>query len=484
MNNAVAAFPQKQNISFYFLLTILCCASILFGSIHPLVQSVLVALILLSAAVMAWQRGFVSSMLSTPGVLVVIGLFLYVFLQTIPLPLSWLKHLDPARYAWAEAVSLLAHTPENFAPLSYLGVNTLFELFLYISLVPLFFMVRSLFLGKNGRFRYRMVSYVLIGVGLVQAIYGIFQFIHPNVGILWLHNPTRAAHGSIIYANHYGALLNLCWPQAWALALHSLAKNQQHGGAVPAPRRHEPWRRTVLRLLHQLSLPREASIFFFMALLMMVAVLCSLSRGAILALVVILLGLNIVLPLSRQKGQIIFGFFCTFLLLFTFFLDFNIIWQRFATFEDSGLARFQLYAASLPILADHWLTGIGLGAYTAVSPLYLKNFPAHLHFDHAHNEFLELAIELGLPAACLLFGLIAVYFLKHTPYLLSMRKQPYHVSSRVILGISAWCTLLGFFLHGAVDFGWRLPVNLLFVTILAVQLSLLKVYAPAVQSGT
>jgi O-antigen ligase len=52
---------------------------------------------------------------------------------------------------------------------------------------------------------------------------------------------------------------------------------------------------------------------------------------------------------------------------------------------------------------DFWLTGIGAGAYRRGMLVYQQHLRGHFHFNHAHNEYLQIAAEggvlLAMPAA-------------------------------------------------------------------------------------
>ena len=121
------------------------------------------------------------------------------------------------------------------------------------------------------------------------------------------------------------------------------------------------------------------------------------------------------------------------------------------------------------MLWDHWLTGIGIGSYALLSPLYLKGFPTNILYDRVHNEYLELLIELGIPVASLLFGWILMGMLNLLAPLVFRQKYQDVERNRRVLGIAAFCGLIGFLVHGLVDFGWRLPVNLVYcATLLAI----------------
>lgn len=458
----------RRSFTFCFLLFILISAPVFFGSTHPVIQGILVGLILLFAGAAVWKES-----LSLPGrnKSIVLGLLLFFFIifQSIPLPLGILHFLSPIRASWIEAVNALANAEVRFSSISYNGIVSLFDFALYFSLIPLYVLACTVFSGNHGRSRYRIVCVVLVLVGVLEAVYGLLQFVNPKIGMLWLPIPSRAAHGTVIYTNHYGALLNLCWPQAWGLAVYHLAKDVQR------PLNVSRLQGSIFKkFVDALSLPKEAYTYFFAAAVMMAAVVLSLSRGAMIALVMVWLTLQFMIPLPRKNRATVFSLFFCFFLLLHFFFDFTFLWGRFQTIGDSGLTRLQLYAASLPIACDHWLTGAGLGAYTALSPLYLKNFPASVHFDHAHNEYIELAIELGLPVTMALLGVLVWYLMHNFGLARRLRGVVYLHRSRVVIGLVALISLFGFAVHGVVDFGWRLPVNLYFATILFAQVTVLR----------
>ena len=73
---------------------------------------------------------------------------------------------------------------------------------------------------------------------------------------------------------------------------------------------------------------------------------------------------------------------------------------------ETGSAS-ELRLSAVPVIwqaiSDHWPFGSGIGSFTEVYGIYE---PAHLlgpaYFNHAHNDFLELLLTGGLPAALLL----------------------------------------------------------------------------------
>ncbi len=212
--------------------------------------------------------------------------------------------------------------------------------------------------------------------------------------------------------------------------------------------------------------------------MMLLAVLFSLSRGGIISMLAVLFTLNLTLPLSRRTKMVAAGTLIFFLGGYGMLLGLDTVVNRFNSIDQSGLNRLNVYLASLPMLSEHWLTGIGLGSYDLLSPVYLKGLPTALHFDHAHNEYLEFAVELGLPAAGLLFAWLAALMLRAGRGLSRLHQSADAHSTAVLVGTAAFAALVGLFVHGWVDFGWRLPATLLYATTLAALVATALRYKP------
>ena len=73
------------------------------------------------------------------------------------------------------------------------------------------------------------------------------------------------------------------------------------------------------------------------------------------------------------------------------------LWARIASSvtmsDSSSLYRVSIYTAALDIIRHYWVTGIGIGAFNQIYPLF--SFEAANAY-HAHNLFLQEFIELGI----------------------------------------------------------------------------------------
>lgn len=74
--------------------------------------------------------------------------------------------------------------------------------------------------------------------------------------------------------------------------------------------------------------------------------------------------------------------------------------------HDAG-ERLAGYALALQAIGDNPWLGFGLGSFEGAFRLY-RDATLPVWFHHAHNDYLELAMDLGLPAASLLLTALAI----------------------------------------------------------------------------
>jgi O-antigen ligase len=461
-----------QKAAQYAVLFLLGTIPFFFGAVHPIVTGAYTSFILLVLG--TWlllnARYFSSHQIFSVGHIIFFIFIFWIVLSIVPLPMSWLKLLSPARISFLQATNQLAGTNIQYAPTGYNGVTAimtaafLFALLLYVANLKI--------LLKSDRSFLKKLLYVCIGIGLLEAIYGILQSINPHLGVLWLSDMKQfngMARGTIIYKNQYAALLNMIWPLAVGAAFlqfkHILRKKN-------APSRRNTSRRKSKKKHSAVDLTTNRRLrgflFLFFASVIMLAVLFSQSRGGIISMALILSILLALLPVSLKNKLLLFGFFLLFSLSYGSIIGFNSILDRFMLIHQGGEGRFNIWLSSLPMLQDHLLVGTGIGSYMLLSSIYLKQFPENIVFDRAHNDYLEFAIELGLPFSLFFFCICIIFFL-----LLMKRIWPYtrtkvsKLPSPALISIISTAAITGFVIHGTVDFGWRLPANLLyFITLL------------------
>ncbi len=433
---------------------LLAAMPLLFGAVHPIIQGVSHAVMLVFFG--GWlllNSDAISSYLSRWFIIPVL-LILYVALQNVPLPLSLVELLSPARAERMQMVAQLTGAAITNITISDQTTIGIYRALCFVALLFYYVTLRHLFAG-NAKI-YMTVLYLIAGLGTFEAFYGLLQFAKPHIGTLWLKSVGRGAHGTIIYKNQFASLINMIWPVVFAM------------GTIPFIQRKEKFlqvkNRKAKSFFNAFSGTKlQGPVFIFLAGFMVLAIIFSLSRGGILSFLFTATLLTLLLPFSVKAK---FGFFTVFLgliLSFGAILGWDTVATRFASVGGSASTRMSIYLSSIQMALDHWLTGIGLDSYELISSVYIKWLPETTLVDRAHCEYLELIIELGMPMAALLFcwiffGLYRVFC--------NLRAE--ESMRATVIGMGAWCGLISFLIHGLIDFGWRLPANLLYaVTLLA-----------------
>ena len=109
------------------------------------------------------------------------------------------------------------------------------------------------------------------------------------------------------------------------------------------------------------------------------------SRGALLALVITV----VMAPLwFRDRHSRVFSILAVIATGLAFYLVYDLIAKRGSSY------RPEIFHAVVDMIAAHPWTGLGLGSAYEVSAV-------GKHFDHTHNMFTHIAVEMGLPGMLL-----------------------------------------------------------------------------------
>jgi tetratricopeptide (TPR) repeat protein/O-antigen ligase len=149
-------------------------------------------------------------------------------------------------------------------------------------------------------------------------------------------------------------------------------------------------------------------------------------------------------------------------------------------FRSSLSPRQDVLSAGFEMFGDHPLLGAGPNTYALLYPEYSGEFP--IHAIHAHNAYLQAAIDLGLPGlgALLAIGGVLGWMLWRTV-------QGSNLSQR-LTAVACGGALVGFLAHGLVDAPntWKAPL----IALAAVGAVIVGTYregrgpdAPAASSG-
>ncbi|MFK0313295.1 O-antigen ligase family protein [Pseudomonas sp. NPDC090233] len=161
----------------------------------------------------------------------------------------------------------------------------------------------------------------------------------------------------------------------------------------------------ALSLLYQVPGRRGAQLGWMLALACLaVFMMLSQSRGAVLAMLLTV----VIAPLwwRNRHSRLVAA-----LALVATALAFYVVYDRISARGSSY--RPEIFAAVLQMIGEHPWTGLGLGAS-------YKVLTVGMQFDHSHNMFTHVAVELGWPGMLLwvavwLFTLAEIVRARHTP---------------------------------------------------------------------
>ena len=126
----------------------------------------------------------------------------------------------------------------------------------------------------------------------------------------------------------------------------------------------------------------------------------------------------------------------------------QLLWERVGT-TDLLAGRREILLSALALATAHPWTGTGLGTFEVMYPAAALYDPG-LRIDHAHNDWLEVAVEGGIPLASLCLTVIAVT-------LRSAKRAPWSWGGYAAV------------LHGLADFPLYIPaLAAMIVTFLAI----------------
>lgn len=128
--------------------------------------------------------------------------------------------------------------------------------------------------------------------------------------------------------------------------------------------------------------------------------------------------------------------------------------------EESIQDRLRIPRLSLPLVVQQPWFGHGGGTYVlALPPIKPAGFPHH--WDHAHNDYVEIAVDTGLVGLALLLGMASASAWR-AARLIDDRHPPLDKG----VGVATLTALCCMALHSMVDFNLQIPANALTLVLL------------------
>lgn len=317
-------------------------------------------------------------------------LVVWVVLQLVPLPAPVWQALPGREIVTAlDAVAGLENVWRPISLTPFRGAESAFAM-----LVPF----TALLLALGMRMRFRALLFAIVGIGVIDAAFGLLQVIGGAESPLYLFAFSSRGAPAGIFANEnhsavYSAIVLLIITR---LALQSQMQEDPtwiRFSYVPA---------FVLVLLAVLVTGSRAGFVATIAALISSAIMVSFATA----------GANT--SPARGRGRLDLLSSRSLALgscgVAVALVGLAFVWlERTPAVSDiMGRTSFEdLRWSLLPILGEmasrHWIAGTGFGSFDAVYRMYEPTdllIPAYV--NHAHNDWLQFMIEGGLPAICLL----------------------------------------------------------------------------------
>ena len=377
-------------------------------------------------------------------------------MQVVPLPLWLLQYISPEAAAIHDiAVASIeqSYVVSGYATISIDPAQSTISLFKTLSYASLF-TCTLLLCSSIERIRITLLSITFIGV--FQATYGTLEVLLASGNSLIFSLPVSGvATGTFVYKNHYANYLMLCLSMGVGYLVSTLLLK------TPTFQTNHKLRNILETLLNGKALVRIALAIMVIALVMSRSRMGNTAFFVSMSIVGLL---SLFLIKKRTKGL-------SFLIVSMFIIDMFILSAWFGLdkvktrLEQTTLSqetRDEVIRDSLPILQDFAFTGSGMGSFYGIFPKY-QGDDINLFYDHAHNDYLQFAIEAGIPSTLLLF-LLPILATICCIKSIKRRRNP------VMKGAAFGClmAIIGMAIHMSVDFPLQAPANTaLFMVLLA-----------------
>jgi O-antigen ligase len=440
-------------------------AVLAFGGTEPIsfavVEIVLlgaVLVVLIGSKDFAWAGSLRS--VAVPASL--IGLVIF---QLVPLPGVSLRLLRPDDPALGAAVP--GSDQHLSSSLSIAPYNTRVHLIVLVCCAVVFFFGRMV--GQDRASRRRLVTW-LVALGTFEALYGLVQYLtgwQRIFGYVKKYNLEEAT-GTYINRNHFAGFLEMVIPFGVALVLYENAK---------LPRKVMHGRNAQIKRVLGGRKVSRIGLWLLAATVMVAGLFFSLSRMGIISAVASLAVMAAFAGFQRKAGLWVAAAIMACGIILVLWMGagpalgrFGMISEEYVSVDES---RWSLWKDTARLIGGHPLLGSGLGtfpvAFTRVQSTFLGRF-----VNHAHNDYLELASDLGIPAAALFFGSTGALLVR-----VARKTASSEASFERAMALGCLGSIAAILLHSLTDFNLYIPANaLVFSLILGLAASI-----PAANSG-
>ena len=370
---------------------------------------------------------------------------LWVFVQIQYLPRALVEVLSPQAYAW--------HIKEGWLSLSLDREFSKYYLLRGCTFTAGFFLALAL---VNSQQRVRILLQVLVFSGTFQAAYGAFMvlsglelgfFVEKYVG-------QGVATGTFVNRNHLAGYLVMCLAAGIGLLMSQLARDSSSS-----------WKDRLRRWLRLLLSPK-IRLRIYLAVMVIALVLTRARMGNIAFFASLGLAGGLAVFTGRQFSPrvvvLLSSLFVVDMLILGKWFGLDKLVQRLQATNPGTESRVWSNEYTVDYIARFPLTGSGGGSFYGIFPNFQSEALSGFH-QHAHNDYLEFAAELGVPAAMVLMVFVLLALWQAYRLQRERRNSLYKGVGFAVTMSICWAAI-----HSTTDFNLQVPANALtFVTILA-----------------
>ena len=407
------------------------------------------------------------------------GLILLSGFQLLPLPDAVVRIVSPSTAHWHEKMlpetgELLPGETASTArptryPISLDPPATRLFASRMVALLAVYLAARNWLAGRES---FRRLAWVALFHGVALAALALGQYFSSAPNVIYWNIPTSGqVFGPFVCRNHYSDAIALC--AGLAIGIMVTKRSAPALGNTRDSRPGSIWGELQEMVTAPLHLLQEPGVLAAAAGvgLMFVSIPFSLSRGGMLSFLAATVGVFVLARWRRGMGEnrtavtvatavglcVVAGF------------GWAPLEKRFDEL-GSGRAiddRTPLWKATFDQLPGFWLAGAGNGTHLRIEPLGRTETAGNSVVEHAHNEYLEAAIEGG----AIRFGL-TLAFPVAVLFSLARGYRRLHARSAGPLILGAGFSIAVVALHAVTDFALHLPaVALLAITVTAFALA-------------
>ncbi|HUL96894.1 MAG TPA: O-antigen ligase family protein [Usitatibacter sp.] len=436
---------------FWIAAAMLVFAPLVRGGNRPLPLLVLECASLLAFVLAAFYGARDLQRVSLPPMLgwAILLLLVVPLIQRVPVPFGWWAAL-PGHEPYAQALRG-ATDPPAWHSVSLHARATEYAWLAMLPPLAVFGMVQAM-----GRRQLRRLVVIFVAVALLEAVLGLMQLGAAPGSPLTLGNRFGggAATGTYVNKNHFAALMAMALPMLIALWAGEVVPARDANGEIL---REHPRHRDA-------KLARRLVLSVFVVVLV-VALLFTRSRAGIGSglMAFALASLTLVWNAGSRQARAVFAVVGIAALGLAAYVGLTPVLERFSPEEltVSYEGRLRIAAAAVRAALDFLPLGSGLGTFADAFPLYQgTSLPGFV--DHAHDDYAEAFLELGVAGIAAIALLAAAYVMRWRE-LLRMPPSRGLGSLQVCAGLG----MLALIVHAGFDFNFHIPANALYFAFLA-----------------